>query len=106
MGEFKEKSLEVKEVSFEKFDKNGRTYQCILSFLNGEKARLFCKENDQTKVMNPIFVAIMDGSCPCCKKPTCLSFESKKEMLFNEVLRLNPKAKAFDAGNLLMVLSD
>jgi hypothetical protein len=92
-----ENCLIVKNVSFENFDDEKRSYQCILSFLGGEKARLFCRENSETKKMYPFYVAIMNGTCPCCKKPNCSSLESKKGMLFEQVLKLKPAAEEFEA---------
>jgi hypothetical protein len=91
-----ENCLVVKDVSFEDFDDAQRSYQCILTFLGGEKARLFCKENIDTKKMYPFYVAVMNGTCPCCKKPNCASLESKKGMLFEQVLKLKPAAGEFE----------
>lgn len=93
-------SLLVKDVVFESFDKKDRTYQCILTFLNGSQTRLFCRENAETKKMEPFNVGIMNGRCPCCYKPTCKSLESRQEELFEQVLEIKPEAKEFEAGNL------
>lgn len=60
------------------------------------KRRLFCKENIDTKKMYPFYVAVMNGTCPCCKKPNCASLESKKGMLFEQVLKLKPAAGEFE----------
>jgi hypothetical protein len=95
-----EACLIVKDVTFESVDEKKRTYQCILSFFGGEKARLFCQENNGTKKMYPFYVAIMNGTCPCCKKPNCSSLETKKDMLFEQVLKLKPAAEEFDAVQL------
>jgi hypothetical protein len=103
IGEIKvENCLVVKDVSFESLDDQQRSYQGILTFTGGEKARLFCKENNETKKMYPFYVAVMNGTCPCCKKPNCSSLESKKGMLFEQVLKLKPAAVDFDAVNLLV----
>lgn len=98
-----ETCLVVKDVLFENFDETKRSYQCILTFYGGEKARLFCKENTDTKKMYPFYVGIMNGTCPCCKKPNCSSLESKKKMLFEQVIKLNPAAEEFDAVNPLVL---
>lgn len=97
-----ENCLVVKDVSFESIDDQQRSYQCILTFTGGEKSRLFCKENAETKKMFPFYVAVMNGTCPCCKKPNCSSLESKKGLLFDQVLKLNPSAVDFDAVNPLV----
>jgi hypothetical protein len=98
-----ESCLVVKDVFFESFDEKQRSYQCILSFFGGEKARLFCRENEGTKKMYPFYVAIMNGTCPCCKKPNCSSLESKKGMLFEQVLKIKPAAEEFETVNPLVL---
>jgi hypothetical protein len=50
--------------------------------------------------MVPTFISVMEGRCPCCLKPICDSLTTKKDILFEQVKTLNPKAEDFHAGYL------
>jgi hypothetical protein len=57
------------------------TFNIILSFQDGTKARLVCVEdNDGEHIAEKIHV--INERCPCCSQFTCLNLPKLKDQLF------------------------
>lgn len=97
-------SMKLIDVKVKEWDFKERTFITILYFSNNQQARMKCKENSETKKMEPLTLSIMNGSCPCCLKPTCSSLQSSKEALFNQFISMKKNAIEFAAGNPRVLL--
>jgi hypothetical protein len=72
-------NAEVRNVSAD-----NSTFNILLSFSNERQALLYCRVEGTVKAYN---IAVMDGSCPCCLKPTCSSIFAKRHELLQEAQR-------------------
>ena len=57
------------------------TFNILLTFANERQALLYCRVEGDVKAYN---IAVMDGFCPCCLKPTCASLFAKRQELLKE----------------------
>ena len=81
--------LNVKDAEVEYKDEVKRTYQLVLNFgSHKSKVRLFCKEQ-QDNTPTVTYVAVMEGSCPCCNKPDCTSLSKMGNDLLKQVCKLD-----------------
>jgi hypothetical protein len=69
-------NAEVKNVNVD-----DSTFNILLTFSNERQALLYCRVEGEVKAYN---IAVMDGSCPCCLKPTCASIFAKRHELLKE----------------------
>jgi hypothetical protein len=72
-------NAEVKNVNVD-----SSTFNILLTFSNERRALLYCRVEGNVKAYN---IAVMDGSCPCCLKPTCASIFAKRHELLQEAQR-------------------
>ncbi len=86
---------EVKNVNLE-----DSTFNILLTFTRGYHAMLNCRvEGNRVKAYN---VGIMDGTCPCCLKPTCASLFSKRSELLIEAQKFTELPKELVAEKVLI----
>jgi hypothetical protein len=83
------KKLELLNAEIIELNEENSTCNILLTFpynpvaiQNRRRAILFCRiETGEVTAYN---IGIMDGTCPCCLKPTCSSFFAKRHELLKE----------------------
>jgi hypothetical protein len=73
--------LQLTNAEIKNVNTDSSTFNILLSFSNERRALLYCRVEGTVKAYN---IAVMDGSCPCCLKPTCASMFAKRNELLQE----------------------